>query len=987
MYKVIGVLFFVFLFLTTLAPQTAFAVDGEITYTGTNTNLTGDDVGAGPFGLGFTFQFYGTDYTQAWININGTVNFGGNYSRYDNQPLNTVLSGTNIADNSVYAFWDDLNTNASGQSGNRNIYYATVGTSPNRMFVSQWTNIYFHGTTVQMGTFQVILYEGTNVVQIQYRDLLGNSSQLNRERGNNATIGIRKNHTTFSQYSHNTASITQEQAIRYTPNGANSYTVDTSADYELVYLAPAGAPTSPTLVTPTNNTVGITTTPTFEWLPVESATSYRVLISTVSNFSTTVVDQTTSSVSYTHGSPLNTNTQYYWRVQSINSNGSSLSPTRTFTTAAVANTNPNTPSNVASSTLIGGNSTMNISGAELSATLSDDDVDEQIRYRIQIATDNSFNDLVIDYRSPFENEGNKTFTVGENGGTYLVGNSNTSLPPDDYYLRIRAEDDSAASSAWYTASGVAFSVAADSSEPTFSNIFATPTDNSVTITWNTNEAASSQIEYGLVPTYGDETAETNTSPRVTTHSFTINSLKPCARYFYVLKSTDGSSNRGISVQNSFATSGCEVSTIESGVEEEIATSGGTIELVNEGTTAIIAVPADFANEGARFQINLLDSTHTPLAPLDKNLVANNFFDLIAVTDSGTQLTSFDEPVTFTIEYGTDIESSYNENTLDIYKYLGGVWTAQNCSVDTIANTITCTLNGFSVYAVFGALVGGNVSNAVSTTNDPTQANSTCSNTMPVSAPHLYQIDATQDSATLFFAPPPGDITGYVIEYGTTVDANQHAVTHNHSDKSGAVSYTVNNLFPNLTWYFKVKAQNGCASGGWSEIKSTYLGTVPARLIDTNTTNNDIFMETSAPLQLVSISPIKVPKPSQTVQIPKKLKEYKVSVQLLHEGKPLADTEVILGTSNKKIKTDKNGMAIFSNIQEGIHKLKLINQSYAAEETIEVKSEDSNFDISLSVQMKKELLPTWAWFGIISGISVIFVIIIRKLRKDRKNRVV
>jgi len=164
-------LFFACLFALVLAfvvPQKVAAVDGEITYTGTNTLLTGDDVNAGPFNIGFTFPFYGTNYTQAYININGTVNFGAGYNRYSNVPLNTAISGTNIADNSIYAFWDDLNTN-----GAQNIYYATVGTSPNRKFVTQWTNIYFHGTSIQLGTFQVILYEGTNVVQLQYRDLLG----------------------------------------------------------------------------------------------------------------------------------------------------------------------------------------------------------------------------------------------------------------------------------------------------------------------------------------------------------------------------------------------------------------------------------------------------------------------------------------------------------------------------------------------------------------------------------------------------------------------------------------------------------------------------------------------------------------------------------------------------------------------------------------------------------------------------------------------
>ena len=587
--KYITVCLLAFLVVIFLTGSTAHAVDGEVTYTGTNTNLTGDDIGAGPFQLGFTFDFYGTGFTSTYININGTINFSENYSRYNNVPLNTAKSGTNISDYSVYAFWDDLNTNASGQSGNKNIYYSTVGVAPNRMFVSQWTNIYFHGTTVQMGTFQIILYEGTNIVQIQYRDLLGNASQLNREKGNSATIGIRKNNSASIQYSHNTASITQEQAIRYTPNGSGGYTVDTDADYELVYLAPAGAPTSPTLVTPTDGTSGVTTAPTFEWLPVESATSYRILISTVSNFATTVADQTTASTSYTLGSSLSTSTQYYWRVQAINSNGSSLSPTRSFTTAAAANAAPNTPISLSSTSLLAGATSTSLTGVTLTATLSDDDASEQVRYRLQIASENTFSSLVIDYRSPFDDEGSFLYTFAESGGTYLVGSTATTLSPGNYYLRIRTEDDSAASSSWNTASGVAFVIGSAptntptptaaptatatptptptvAGSPSITGVGASVSGSSVVITWTTDQETSSQVEYGLIPAYGFSTSETDVTPRVTSHTTTISELKSCARYFYRVKSKNSGDILSVSDRNTFNTPGCITSDVITGSE-------------------------------------------------------------------------------------------------------------------------------------------------------------------------------------------------------------------------------------------------------------------------------------------------------------------------------------------------------------------------------------------------------------------------------------
>jgi hypothetical protein len=56
MKKNLGVIILFMLFGICIVPQSTQAVDGEITYAATNTNLIGDDVSAGPFNLGFTFN-------------------------------------------------------------------------------------------------------------------------------------------------------------------------------------------------------------------------------------------------------------------------------------------------------------------------------------------------------------------------------------------------------------------------------------------------------------------------------------------------------------------------------------------------------------------------------------------------------------------------------------------------------------------------------------------------------------------------------------------------------------------------------------------------------------------------------------------------------------------------------------------------------------------------------------------------------------------
>ena len=823
---VVFTFFCAFFLLLFCLPRLTYAVEGEITYTGTNTDLVGDDIFAGPFSLGFTFNYYGVNYTQAYININGTVNFTAGDNSYTNGTLNN--SGPNA---SVFAFWDDLITDPSPYD-QKPIYYATIGSSPNRKFIVQWTNVYFYGTAVQMGTFQVILYEGTNNIQIQYRDLLGGSRAL----GDSATIGIKKDNSVYKQYSANTASLTQGQTILYAPNGTDDFTVtsltpqagnEVSSGYDLLYLAPDGAPTSPILVNPANGTTGVTTTPTFEWLPVDTATSYTVLVSLVANFSSTVVNASgRTGTSYTLGSPLSAGTAYYWRVQSVNSKGSSLSSTRTFTTGS-ANAAPDTAANVSSLSLIGGNSLVSAAGSTLSATLSDPDVNEQVRYRIQIATDNSFNILAIDYRSPFGNEGPITYTYGESGGTYLVGSSSTVLPIDEYYLRIRAEDDAAASSSWYTVSGIAFSIAPDSTAPLISAISATPSSASASVRWTTNELASSQVQYGLNSLYGFASSEIHTSPRVLSHEVTLLNLKACARYFYQVISTDDATNRRASTQYTFNTTGCATSSINSGSESSVATSGGTLEFVNDQSTAQLTVPGNYATDSATFQINNLDPGSLPEGPTGQALAHNNIYDLIAVTTNDEQLTNFSSTITFTISYGQDTEADFEENTLDVYKYNGSSWDKKSCILDTAANTLTCTLSSFSVYGVFGqqkSSSGTTQSSSSSTSSGGSNSAPSCQTDKPSSQPDLFQIDVTDTTARLFFTPI-SNTDRFYISFSSRENAEEHGADVTLT-RDGVQSFEVQLLDPSTIYYFKVRGQNGCMPGDWStvaKVRTQYQG--------------------------------------------------------------------------------------------------------------------------------------------------------------------
>lgn len=179
-----------------------------------------------------------------------------------------------------------------------------------------------------MGTFQAILYEGTNKIQLQYRDLLGGDAS----RGNSATIGINKDGVTSDQVSFDTAFLEQGQAISFTPSGM-AYTVNTSATYDAVYLADAAAPAAPVLTTPANNATSVNTSPTFSWSAANLADTYQLIAASDSNYTNIVINESgLTDTSFTPETPLDPSTTYYWKVIAVNGTGSTISEGRQFTT-------------------------------------------------------------------------------------------------------------------------------------------------------------------------------------------------------------------------------------------------------------------------------------------------------------------------------------------------------------------------------------------------------------------------------------------------------------------------------------------------------------------------------------------------------------------------------------------------------------------------------------------------------------------------------
>jgi hypothetical protein len=92
----------------------------------------------------------------------------------------------------------------------------------------------------------------------------------------------------------------------------------------------------------------------------------------------------------------------------------------------------------------------------------------------------------------------------------------------------------------------------DSNPPAVSGVTVSEiTSGSARVSWTTNEPATSQVEYGLSPTYG--TATSPDPAMATTHSQVVTNLNPLTIYNYRVVSQDAAGNIGHSANATFTT--------------------------------------------------------------------------------------------------------------------------------------------------------------------------------------------------------------------------------------------------------------------------------------------------------------------------------------------------------------------------------------------------------------------------------------------------
>lgn len=200
-------------------PITLTAVtQGEL---GTSLTLS-DDQYSGVVPIGFTFNFFGVDYTTCLISSNNYITFNtGSAGGYSPWSITGPVPSPTPAElrNSVMGPWQDILPPSGGA-----IRYAMFGTAPNRVFVTSFCSVAMFSCTSLYFTSQIKLFEGTNEIETH----IGNKPICPNWNGGLAIHGIQDatGTTAFTVPGRNaTQWSATADGYRFTPTGPNTYTM------------------------------------------------------------------------------------------------------------------------------------------------------------------------------------------------------------------------------------------------------------------------------------------------------------------------------------------------------------------------------------------------------------------------------------------------------------------------------------------------------------------------------------------------------------------------------------------------------------------------------------------------------------------------------------------------------------------------------------------------------------------------------------------
>jgi hypothetical protein len=132
--------------------------------------------------IGFTFNFYGNNYTTTWVNSNGGVAFDASWNDIGPGTCSSVPYPGFGGQDYISAMWDDLYP-----PGSPGVRYETRGVAPNRELIVRY-DVQGYPSTPSTTVFAMVLHETSNRIDVCYFDTNFMSASFDRGIGARSSI-------------------------------------------------------------------------------------------------------------------------------------------------------------------------------------------------------------------------------------------------------------------------------------------------------------------------------------------------------------------------------------------------------------------------------------------------------------------------------------------------------------------------------------------------------------------------------------------------------------------------------------------------------------------------------------------------------------------------------------------------------------------------------------------------------------------------------
>jgi hypothetical protein len=140
---------------------------------GINLNLGANDISSS-ISLGFDFEYYCNTFNSVRIAEDGFISFSATAGDNTNDPLPRTFAPNGL----IAVVWENLKQRTNNNYNPR-ISYQRLGTAPNRRFVVKFEDLVFYRTLGGNDRIyaQVVLYEGSNLIEIHNQRVDGSGDQ------------------------------------------------------------------------------------------------------------------------------------------------------------------------------------------------------------------------------------------------------------------------------------------------------------------------------------------------------------------------------------------------------------------------------------------------------------------------------------------------------------------------------------------------------------------------------------------------------------------------------------------------------------------------------------------------------------------------------------------------------------------------------------------------------------------------------------------